>query len=288
MEEKEIEHIPILKKEVIEGLKVEGDKKIIDATFGLGGHSKEILKKLSKHGRILAFEYDNELFEIVKKRFSQEKRLVLVNENFANLLRVAQEKNFLPVNGILADLGISTFQIERKKGFSFWRNEELDMRYNSEKQKEKASDILNKSSEKDLERIFKKYGQIKVAKQLTKKIVEKRPIETTFDLKEILLDFQKKERKIIRKVFLALRLATNRELENLKDFLEQTYVVLEKKGRLAVITYHSLEERIVKHFLRQKKKFFYLLSKKPILPSFLEIQKNKKARSAKLFLAERK
>jgi len=288
MEEKEIEHIPILKKEVVEGLKVEGNKKIIDCTFGLGGHSKEILKKLGRRGKILGFEYDNELFEILKKRFLGEKRLILVNENFVNLLKVVREKKFFPVYGILADLGVCTFQIEKKKGFSFWRNEELDMRYNPEKQKEKASDILNKSSEKELERIFKKYGQIKVAKELVIKIVEKRPIKTTFQLKEILLDFQKKEKKIVRKAFLALRLATNKELENLRDFLEQVIFVLEKGGRLAIITYHSLEERIVKHFLRQKRKFLNPLYKKPILPSFSEVQKNKKARSAKLFLAEKK
>jgi len=288
MEKKEIEHISILKKEVVEGLRVAGNKKFIDCTFGLGGHAKEILKKLGEKGMILAFEYDNELFKLVKKKFSREKRLILVNESFSNLLRVVREKKFFPVSGILADLGIGNFQIEKKKGFSFRRNEELDMRYNPEKQKERAKDVLNTRNEKELEQIFKKYGQIKVAKDLARKIIEKRPIKTTFQLKEILFDFQNKEKKIVRKVFLALRLATNRELENLKDFLEQTILVLEKGGRLAVITYHSLEERIVKHFLRQKRKFLKILSKKPILPSFSEVQKNKKARSAKLFLAERK
>jgi len=288
MEKKEIEHIPILKKEVVEGLRVGGDKKFIDCTFGLGGHTKEILKRLGEKGRVLAFEYDNELFELMKKKFSREKRLILVNDSFSNLLSVVREKKFFPVSGILADLGIGSFQIEKKKGFSFWRDEELDMRYNPEKQKEKAKDILNTRDEKELREIFKKYGPIKVAKDLARKIIEKRPIETTFQLKEVLANFQNKEKKIVRKVFLALRLATNRELENLKDFLEQTILVLEKGGRLAVITYHSLEERIVKHFLRQKRKFLKMLSKKPILPSFSEVQKNKKARSAKLFLAEKK
>ncbi|MGB9598464.1 MAG: 16S rRNA (cytosine(1402)-N(4))-methyltransferase RsmH, partial [Minisyncoccales bacterium] len=275
-------------RETIEGLNLSEGKNFIDCTFGLGGHSREILKRIGKKGRVLAFEYDNQLYPIIKKIYQSEKRLIIVNENFKDLARVVKEKNFFPVSGILVDLGVCSWQIEKKKGFSFWRNEELDMRYNSSKQKERAQDILNKKREKELVKIFKKYGQIKSARELARRILRERPLKTTFQLKKILESFQKKERKIVRKVFLALRLATNRELENLKEMLEQAIFVLEKKGRLAIISYHSLEERLIKHFFRMKKKFLKVISPKPILPSPKEIKENRRSRSAKLFLAEKK
>lgn len=287
MEEKEFQHIPVLKGEVVKALNVSEGKRFIDCTFGMAGHTSEILKMIDKQGMVLAFEYDNELYEMMKEKFKSEKRLLLVNENFKNVGEVAIKKNFFPVDGIIVDLGIGSFQIERKKGFSFHRDEELDMRYNPKEQKIKAKDILNTFPEKELAKIFKRYGQIKIANFLARKIIENRPIETTGQLKRIIDGLEIKERKLLRRVFLALRLATNKELENLSEFLPQTIDLLRKGGRLAIITYHSLEERVIKDFLKKQRKFFKMVGK-PILPSLKEILKNKKSRSAKLYVLEKK
>lgn len=285
--EKEVQHIPVLKGEIIKALKVAEGERFIDCTFGMGGHTSEILKSMNKDAMVLAFEYDNELYEMMRERFKSEKRLILVNENFKRIREVAMKKNFFPVDGILVDLGIGSFQIERKKGFSFHRDEELDMRYNLVEQKIKAKDILNTFPEKELVRIFKDYGQIRIAKFLVQKIIENRPIETTGQLKAIIDSLEIAERKLLRRVFLALRLATNQELENFKEFLPQTISLLKKGGRLAIITYHSLEERILRDFFQEHKKFFKMIGK-PITPSQSEKIKNKKSRSAKLFILEKK
>jgi len=281
-----IKHIPVLKKEVVELLKVGKNKNYVDCTFCQGGHSLEILRRNFPEGKVLAFEIDRELYLEAKKKF-KTKRLILVNENFVELERVVKKLNFFPVHGILIDLGISSWHIEKsKRGFSFKRDEILDMRYDT-KREITAKDVLNKFSKEKLKEIFEEFGEIKRSKKLAEFLVKRRPFERTFDLLFALNRFYLKEKNLVRKVFLALRIFVNEELENLKKVLPQAIRILEKEGRLAVISYHSLEDRIVKNFFKKEKEKIKIITKKPIVPSKEEIKINPRSRSAKLRVCEK-
>ncbi len=284
-------HIPVLLKIVINYLNPKSGENFIDCTIGTGGHSLAILKK-NGLGKILAIDLDKKNIEFLK---SQNKdRLFLVNDSFKNLKRIVEKHNFYPVNGILFDLGLSSLQIEESgRGFSFQKDELLDMRFNKN-QEITAREIVNKFDLQEIEEIFKDYGEERFSKRIARRIVEQRkikPIETSLELKKIIkqaIPSGKSRRgkidRVLARIFQALRIEVNQELENLKQGLIQSIDILSPKGRLVVISFHSLEDRIVKHFFREQKdqKKVKILTKKPIVPQIEEIQKNPRARSAKL------
>jgi 16S rRNA (cytosine1402-N4)-methyltransferase len=283
-------HKPVLLKETIEWLGVEKNKNYVDCTIGEGGHAREILKKNGPKGKVLGIEIDPELYKKLKKE--KLERLILVNDSHSNLKEIIERENFKKIHGILFDLGISSWHIEKSgRGFSFLRDEPLTMRYDW-RQKLTAEKIVNEWSEKEIERILKEYGEERFAKRISREIVRARKvksIKTTFQLVEVIKKavpsfYQHQRIHFATKTFQALRIAVNNELENLKIALPQAIDVLEKGGRLIVISFHSLEDRIVKNFLKGKEKEgeIKILTKKPIRPSKEEIRKNPRSRSAKL------
>jgi len=283
-------HIPVLKNEVLEYLNPKPDKNFIDCTIGGGGHTKAILEKNGPKGRVLGIELDAQLYEKILKLNID--RLILVHDSYTNLREITERKNFRSISGILFDLGLSNWHLkEGNRGFSFLKNESLDMRYNS-RSNLTVEKIVNDFSEQEIEKILKVYGEERFAKRISKKIVEerkKRKIQTTFQLvgviKKAVPDwYQHKKIHFATKTFQALRIVVNKELENLKIALPQTLKILERNGRLIVISFHSLEDRIVKNFLKEnsKKGLIKILTKKPVRPSLEEVKKNPKARSAKL------
>lgn len=281
-------HESVLKKEVIKYLSPKPNENFIDATFNGGGHSLEILKKTLPRGKILGIELDKELLEKTKKRFeSFKERLILVNDNFKNLKKIAEEKKFKNISGILFDLGFSSWHIEKsERGFSFLRDELLDMRY--KKNGIAAMDIVNKWQKEDIEKILRIYGEERYSRKIAEKIIEerkKKPILKTTELVRIIEEVKpgKAKEKIhpATRTFQALRIKVNSELENIKKTLPQAVEILKPGGRIVIISFHSLEDRIVKNFLKGEKKV-EILTKKPIKATSEEINKNLKSRSAKL------
>jgi 16S rRNA (cytosine1402-N4)-methyltransferase len=293
MEEKRF-HKPVLLKEVIEWLDVGRNKNYVDCTIGEGGHAIEILKRNGPKGKVLGIEIDPELYKKLEKE--RLKRLILVNDSYTNLKEIVERENFKKVYGILFDLGISSWHIEKSgRGFSFLRDEPLIMRYDgnlTEEAKLTAEMIVNEWPEREIERILKEYGEERFAKRIVREIVKARkvkPIKTTFQLVEVIKKavpsfYRYRKIHFATKTFQALRIAVNNELENLKVALPQTIEVLEKEGRLVVISFHSLEDRIVKNFLKEKEREgkIKILTKKPIRPSKEEVKQNPRSRSAKL------
>ncbi len=294
-------HIPVLLNEVIEYLDPKPNENFVDCTIGQGGHTKLILDKISPNGKVLGIDLDKKQIDNCKHlKDNFKERLILVSGNYANIENILQEANFSSVDGILADVGFSSFQLEEgNKGFSFLKNENLDMRYNTEIQNElTAKVIVNEWTEENLKRILEEYGEEKFAKQIAKKIIEERSlrlrsgrekIETTFDLVEIIkkaipLKFQHDRIHYATRTFQALRIVVNGELENLRKLLSQAVSVLNKDGRLVIISFHSLEDRIVKSYFNEefKNNNIKILTKKPITAQDQEIMDNPRARSAKL------
>jgi len=270
-------HTPVLRKEVLEILDPQSNDNFIDATIGFGGHSKDILEKVKPNGKVLGIEWDKEVFEKLK-----EERLILVNDSYVNLEKIVKENNFKPVSGILFDLGISSWALEGSgRGFSFKKNEPLDMRFSLDNDLT-AEQILNTYSEKEIEAILKEYGEERLAKVIARRIVKKRPIKTTFELLKLIPTKTRPQR-----TFQALRIAVNDELNNVRTGLEQAFNVLEKGGRIGVISFHSLEDRIVKQFFKNNKGL-EALNKKPITPSKEEMENNYRSHSAKFRGAVRK
>jgi len=287
---KERIHKPVLLKEVIEYLKVGKNKNYVDCTIGEGGHAIEILKRNGPKGKVLGIEIDPELYK--KLREEKLERLILVNDSYSNLKEIVERENFKKIHGILFDLGISSWHIEKSgRGFSFLRDEPLIMRYDASRGIS-ATEIVNRWPEKEIERILKEYGEERFAKKIAREICKerkKKKIERTLQLVEVIKRAVPKwylQRRIhfATKTFLALRIAVNNELENLKSGLLQAIDVLEREGRLVVISFHSLEDRIVKNFLRENEREgkIKILTKKPIVPSKEEIKQNPRSRSAKL------
>lgn len=286
--------MPVLKKEVIEYLDPKPGENFIDCTFGWGGHSYAILERTRPNGLVLGLDLD----EASLNRFCAQvpgydkERLILVNKNFSELKRAAAEKNFKPVAGVLFDLGMSSWHLsESGKGFSFLNLEELDMRYSSENPLT-AADLINRSEVEHLEKIFREYGEERFSRQIAKKIAQRRqvkPIKTTADLVAVVgaaipSRFRRGKTHFATRIFQALRIAVNAELENLAGALPQAFEILEPGGRLAVISFHSIEDRIVKNFFRglAKEGGAEILTKKPVVPTWEEIKSNPRARSAKL------
>lgn len=297
-------HIPVLKKEIIEYLNPKPNENFIDCTFGQGGHTAALLEKNGPDGKVLGIEADPELYkkfqlaENPNDKFQMSNRLILVNDSYTNLKNIVAERNFGPVNGIVMDLGLSSWHFEESgRGFSFKEDEPLDMRYNPQINSLTALEIVNSYTEEDIEKILKDYGEERFARVIAKRIVEQRqekPIRTTFDLVEIVWSalpsrFQRKKLHPATKTFQALRIAVNSEIENVKKGLIQAAEVLGKDGEIAVISFHSLEDGEVKRFFKrcQEINIFEIITKKPIIPGFEEISNNPRSRSAKLRVAKK-
>jgi len=291
-------HIAVLLKEVIKYLDPKPGENFIDCTSGTGKHSLAILEK-NNPGKVLAIDWDIKSLQVLESRIQNlesriKNRLILVNGNFKNLKQIVKKYNFYPVNGILFDLGLSSWQIEESgRGFSFQRDEPLEMTFN--RQDLTAADIINTWPKEKLTEIFKKYGEEKYSKRIAEKITKERrikPIKTTLELREIIekatplkkTGRRGKINRVLARIFQALRIAVNDELENLKQGLEQGLKILEPDGRLIVISFHSLEDRIVKNFLKKKAQnnFLKILTKKPVIATEKEVRENPRSRSAKL------
>jgi 16S rRNA (cytosine1402-N4)-methyltransferase len=288
-------HNPVLLFESVDGLEIIPNGIYVDVTFGGGGHSKEILKRLGPKGKLYAFDQDE---DALKNKIDDE-RFVLIHENFRHIKRFLKFYGVQKVNGILADLGVSSHQFDvADRGFSTRFDAVLDMRM-SKGLKVSAYEVINHYSESKLSDILFLYGELRNAKALAKQIVEsreKQQIKTSFQLKEALQSFlpKKVENKILAQIFQAIRIEVNQELEALKEFLLQTEELLVVGGKLSVISYHSLEDRLVKRFMRygmfeaEPEKDFYgnvripFKKGKLITPSAQEIKRNNRARSAKL------
>lgn len=295
-------HNPVLLKECIEGLNINPEGIYVDVTFGGGGHSREILKHLTT-GKLYAFDQDE---DAVKNKID-DPRFVLIKQNFRYLKNFLKLYNALPIDGLLADLGVSSHQFdEAERGFSIRFDAKLDMRMD-QNGKVTAADVLNTYSEEELKRIFKLYGEVDNAGYLASIIFHSRKekkIETVNDLKVMITKCVKrgKENQYYAQVFQALRIEVNKELEVLEELLTQSLDVLKKEGRLVVVSYHSLEDRLVKNFMRSGKfegeveKDFYgnqltpfkQITRKPIVTSDEELEINTRSRSAKLRVAEKK
>jgi len=285
-------HTPVLLKEVIEYLNPQPNENFIDATIGEGGHAKAILEKNKPAGKVLGIEVDPMLYQTAKNQMQDRERLILVNDSYVNLEKIVKEKQFQPVNGILFDLGMCSWQIEEsKRGFSYLKDEPLDMRFNPESTLT-AAEIINFWKIEDLEKIFKEYGEEKYAKRIAlaiKEVRRKKRIVGTQELVEIVKKVLPKNYDDYRlhpaaRTFQALRIAVNNELENLKMGLILTLKILAPQGKIIVISFHSLEDRIVKNFFRDnaKQNTLKILTKKPITSSQEEIKNNIRSRSAKL------
>lgn len=294
-------HLPVMLKECIEGLNIRPGGIYVDVTYGGGGHSKAILEKLG-NGHLLAFDQDKEALTNI----TGDNRLTLIHHNFRYLKQFIKYYNAVPVDGILADLGVSSHQFDSpERGFSIRFGGELDLRMN-QNQKFSAQNIVNEYTEEQLAGLFRNYGELSSSRAIASAIVKHRAagkIKYFEELKQALIRFAPKnqENKFFAQVMQALRIEVNQELEALKEMLMQTADVLRQGGRLAVISYHSLEDRLVKNYIRtgnfegieekdffgNKKRTFSSLHSKPIVPSPEEIEANNRSRSAKLRIAEK-
>lgn len=295
-------HIPVMLEECIEALNIKPDGTYIDVTYGGGGHSKAILAKLGKKGRLVAFDQDA---DAINNKVDDE-RLILVNHNFRYLKNFLKYHNALPADGLLADLGISSFQIdEPEKGFAHRWDAPLDMRMD-QNIAQTAADVVNTYKEQELTNVLRHYGELDNAYKLAKAIITERtkqPILTTGQLKQAVQPYlpRNAENKYLSQLFQALRIEVNKELDVLKHLLKQCEGVLSKGGRLVIMSYHSLEDRLVKNYIKtgniegeedkdlygNTTKPFKGLSSKATTASEEEIIRNPRARSAKLRVAER-
>ncbi len=286
-------HIPVLKEEVLHFLNPKENENFIDCTAGFGGHSLSILEKNGPEGKVLGFEWDEDVYNVLKEKESE--RFIPVNESYTQIKEVVEEKKFSKIAGVLFDLGFSSFHVDKSgRGFSFMREEKIDMRYNKNNPLT-AYEIVNKYKEKDILHILEKWGEEDYASEIVKKIILKRkekPIETTTELAKIIescIPRQYQNKKKINpatKTFQALRIAVNGELLGLRATLPLAYDVLEKGGRIVIICFHGGEERIVKNFFRSSN--VSNLTPRPIIPKKEEVIKNIRSRSAKLFAAIKK
>ena len=295
-------HNPVLLHESIDALAIKKDGVYVDVTFGGGGHSREILSRLGATGKLIAFDQDLD----AKRNKIDDNRFILIEENFRYIGRFLKFYGVRKVDGILADLGVSSHQFdEAERGFSIRFDGELDMRMN-QSSKTSAKKIINTYSEEMLANILFMYGELRNARAIAHTIVEARTdgvIETSFQLRKLLQKYlpKAKEHKILAQIFQAIRIEVNEELEVLKEFLIQTPDLLTPEGRLSIISYHSLEDRLVKRFIRTglfngepEKDFFgnidvpLMKLGKLIIPNQEEVRKNNRARSAKLRVAKLK
>jgi 16S rRNA (cytosine1402-N4)-methyltransferase len=296
-------HIPVLLSETLEGLNIQPDGIYVDCTFGGGGHSRAILSRLGANGKLVAFDQDDD----AKKNLPDDERLVFVSHNFRHLQRFLRLEQITAVDGIMADLGVSSHQFdEAERGFSTRFNADLDMRMD-QRQSLTAFDVVNTYTEQQLHKLFELYGEVTNSKTLARKIVQVRntaSLKTIDGFKNAVRDIVKgNPNKYFAQVFQALRIEVNDELGALKEMLEQIPNLLKPGGRVAIITFHSLEDRLVKNFFRrgsfdepEENPFINtepvnelkIITKKPVGPTDEEMKRNPRSRSAKLRVAEKK
>jgi 16S rRNA (cytosine1402-N4)-methyltransferase len=294
-------HNPVLLQASVDGLNIKPEGIYVDVTFGGGGHSKEILKRLGPNGKLFAFDQDEDALA----NALPDERFTLINENFRFIKRFLRFYSVKNVDGILADLGVSSHQFDvAERGFSTRFDAELDMRM-SKKSDLNAYRVVNEYDDANLRRVFLDYGELKNAPVLARTIIEAReyqPINTTDELKEILTKYlpERVKNKVLAQIYQAIRIEVNQEMDVLKEFLEQSLEILNPSGRLSVISYHSLEDRLVKRFMKNgmfegepERDFFGNFSvpfktiEKLIVPDNAEIKSNNRARSAKLRIAQK-
>jgi 16S rRNA (cytosine1402-N4)-methyltransferase len=294
-------HNPVLLKETVDGLNIHPDGVYVDVTFGGGGHSREMMSRLGVNGKLVAFDQDVDALN----NAIEDDRFVLINENFRFIKRFLRFHGIKQVDGILADLGVSSHQFDvAERGFSTRFDSELDMRMN-QKGELSAYHVINKYEEQDIARVLFQYGELKNARGMANVIVlarKDKDIKNSEQLKQVLTKFlpAHKSNKILAQIYQAIRIEVNQEMDVLKEFLEQSLEILKPGGRLSVISYHSLEDRLVKRFFRNglfegepERDFFgnfevpFKIIEKLIVPTAAEISINNRARSAKLRVAEK-
>ncbi|MFC2044282.1 16S rRNA (cytosine(1402)-N(4))-methyltransferase RsmH [Chloroflexota bacterium] len=301
-------HTPVMVRETIKALNIKPGGRFIDCTLGGGGHAAAILEHSSPSGKLLGIDTDSEAITIAKTKLkAYDNSILLVNDNFVNLEAICYKYDFLPVHGILFDLGLASFQLNSpKRGFSFQHEGPLDMSFNTN-QKLTAADIVNTYSETELAYLIRAYGEERYSHQIACRIMEERPITTTLQLAKVIEKVTGSRRGKIHpatRTFQALRITVNQELAHLESVLKQASNLLAFKGRLVVISYHSLEDRIVKQYMQRESRdcicpsgiptcvcehsaLLKLINRKVITPSRQEIKTNPRSRSAKLRVAER-
>ncbi|WP_092576332.1 16S rRNA (cytosine(1402)-N(4))-methyltransferase RsmH [Hyunsoonleella jejuensis] len=294
-------HNPVLLKETVEGLNIKPDGVYVDVTFGGGGHSREILSRLGENGRLFAFDQDEDALA----NALDDNRFTLIHENFRYVKRFLRFHGVKEVDGILADFGVSSHQFDvAERGFSTRFEAKLDMRMNQQNELS-AYHVINEYEEEQLRQVFSQYGELRSAPAMARLIVEHRqnePIVTSEQLKQVLQKFlsPRHENKILAQIYQAIRIEVNQEIEVLKEFLLQTPEILKQGGRLSVISYHSLEDRLVKRFIRnglfegEPERDIYGNFEVPlkkvgglVVPAKEEVKLNNRARSAKLRIAEK-
>lgn len=309
----DFKHISVLLDETIDGLDIKPDGIYVDGTLGGGGHSYEILKRLSPKGRLIGIDQDGEALKAAGERLKEfENQITLVRSNYCEIDKVLKELNVEKVDGILLDIGVSSYQLDNlERGFSYKSDAPLDMRMDT-RQELTAADVVNTYSENELFKIIKDYGEDKFAKNIAKHIVlarKEKPLETTKELSEVIkraipMKVQAKGGHPAKKTFQAIRIEVNQELTVLKESIDKMIDLLKPNGRICIITFHSLEDRIVKTKFREnenpctcppnfpvcvcgKKSKGKVITRKPIIPSEEEIEENKRAKSSKLRIFER-
>jgi len=289
-------HIPVLLNEVTKLLDPKENENFIDATLGEGGHTLALLQKTSPAGKVLGIDLDPETLEIAhRKLHAFGERLVLANNNFKNLEEIIEDNKFKEISGIIFDLGMSSRDIdEAGRGFSFLKDEPLLMNFGSDTMLT-AEHIVNGWPESELEKIIRLYGEEKFSRQIAKGIIARRivkPIKTTFDLVEVIENstpnfYHHGRIHPATRTFQALRIAVNDELNSIQKGLEASLKILSSGAKIAVISFHSLEDRIVKNFFRDNKDILKILTKKPVVPAQVEVLNNPRARSGKLRVAQK-
>ena len=309
----DFKHISVLLDETIDGLDIKPDGIYVDGTLGGGGHSYEILRRLSPKGRLIGIDQDGEALKAAGERLKKfENQITLVRSNYCEIDKVLKELNVEKVDGILLDIGVSSYQLDNlERGFSYKSDAPLDMRMDT-RQELTAADVVNTYSENELFKIIKHYGEEKFAKNIAKHIVlarKEKPLETTKELSEVIkraipMKVQAKGGHPAKKTFQAIRIEVNQELTVLKESIDKMIDLLKPNGRICIITFHSLEDRIVKTKFREnenpctcppnfpvcvcgKKSKGKVITRKPIIPSEDEIEENKRAKSSKLRIFER-
>ena len=309
----DFKHISVLLDETIDGLDIKPDGIYVDGTLGGGGHSYEILRRLSPKGRLIGIDQDGEALKAAGERLKKfENQITLVRSNYCEIDKVLKELNVEKVDGILLDIGVSSYQLDNlERGFSYKSDAPLDMRMDT-RQELTAADVVNTYSENELFKIIKDYGEDKLAKNIGKHIVlarKEKPLETTKELSEVIkraipMKVQAKGGHPAKKTFQAIRIEVNQELTVLKESIDKMIDLLKPNGRICIITFHSLEDRIVKTKFREnenpctcppnfpvcvcgKKSKGKVITRKPIIPSEDEIEENKRAKSSKLRIFER-
>ena len=282
-----LKHVPVLSDEVLSFLEIKPAGKYLDGTCGLGGHSEQILSKLSPNGFLIGTDIDNEAIDIAKTKLKKVGGNFHIEKcSYSEFPKVLEKLNIEKVDGVLLDLGLSSLQLDsRDRGFSFMRNANLDMRFDLDS-KIKANDIINRSSEIELADIMYHFGQERMSRKISRNIMKHRPINMVSELVEIIRISTppNKRSKTMARVFQSFRIAVNNEIDNLKKFLKKYISYIKVGGKIVIISFHSIEDRIVKHSFKSSSEtgVLKILTKKPIMASEEEKNFNKRSKSAKL------